>query len=108
MFLFSNKSLKDNLNILIVDDNSVIIDILTEMIDSYFKDQDLKYKITTFPSVDKFLKAPSQKYDISLIDWNIGKSDVETGSTVVKEIKDSCSNISIVSGQAEEMIKIAK
>lgn len=103
--IFHKKDKKRVYKILIVDDRQKAVSeakrIVTEhMISSY---PDIDYRFYSFTSIQSFINNGDFEYDIAIVDWNLGSSNLEKGSTVVDKIKDKCKNITIFSGQTSDI-----
>lgn len=103
--MFSKKSNKKKYKILIVDDRVKAISEAKNIIENYLKKNHdwFNYEFITFNSVQSFIENGDFIYDIAIVDWNLGNSSLEKGSTVVEKIKDTCEHITIFSGQTSDI-----
>jgi DNA-binding response OmpR family regulator len=97
------------LNFLLVDDTRLIVELNIDMINEFFKDY--KFSFTTAHSFEDFMnKNHDERYDFSIIDWNLGRTSSENGDQVIKYLrgKDLSENTVIYSGMSDDSIVISE
>ena len=98
------------INVLLIDNNHMAVELMRDIVDFSIKDIDVNSNVIVdeFYSIKEFSSNKKNRYDIALVDWNIGDGIEEKGNTVIEQIKSNCKNIAIVSGQTDKNIEIAK
>jgi DNA-binding NtrC family response regulator len=102
--------MKKQVNILIVDDIESVIEMLelhiTHIIKNNFPDITLNFH--KYNSVKSFVEEGSTKYNLAIVDWNIGPSENEKGIRVIERIYLETKNMCIYTGMVDDMGGIVK
>ncbi len=101
-------------SILIVDDSKTVRTRLHQLVTTYLSQHNFKegenYILDIFESVTEYKNKCRKKYDLAFIDWNIGGTNKEFGSTIIDSLEagKACPNIHIYTGQEVLAIDILK
>ena len=106
---FKKKHSKKLVNILIIDDKQLSIDNAKTAIKQFINNcgnANIDFKLHSFLRVSDFYVSKT-KFDIAIIDWNIGETIGEKGDKVYYKIKGDCSHFCICSGQEKDISEIS-
>jgi len=91
---------------LFVDDKEAMHEIMDSLVEDYASSHhDIQIIKDAFYSFEDFEARKAKRYDLAIVDWNIGNSIQERGDNVLMNLNGSCRAKYILTGMGQDLVR---
>lgn len=94
------------IKLLFLDDNVMMHRMFKALLGYYTAEKYwIEFDVDDFYSSEEFYKKRAKRYDVAIVDYNIGPALHDTGDNVLRNLNGSCPLKYILTGMSTEIIK---